>query len=354
MNSKTIRISAIAALAVIASACQLRPLEDPNSSLELRINISVNSILNVHTSVYNKNIPVPEVNTDMMRVLFYDTQTHALITQAFISEKTTTETGEPCVSGTITIEPGVYDMVCYNFDTPDTFIKGENNLLDLESYTTKVSTSIKSQFMPSLPEGTEIYYEPDHVVVAREIGLEIRPHSTVLTIETDATTIIDSYYIQVCCKGLKYATNMSAAITGMTPSNKFGAGEPQTDKPCAVWFQLLGSQDSKIVGENQDVFCAVFNTYGKIYHSADGTKAEDDIFPEDSKLVITFNSTGSSETQVYTYDMNKLFLTEDALERHWLIINDTVVVPEPQPGGGGGGFTPVVDDWDDEKGEILI
>lgn len=354
MNNKYIRIFLIAAAAVLSGACQLRPLEDPSAELELRVQVELKTVLNVNTSIYNTKIPVPTINTDMIRVMFYDPDTHQLITQAFISEKVEQEGKSPTISGTVNIDPGTYDMICYNFDTPDTFVRNENDITTIEAYTSEVSTSIKSQFAPSLPDGTDIYYIPDHVIVAREMGLEIKPHTGLLVIETEATTIVDTYYIQVCANNITNVASASAVITGMTPSNKFGIDERQTDKPCAVWFQLVASTDEKITGGNQNVLCATFNTFGKIYHDTDsGSKA---VYPEDSEFVITYTTSGSSsKTYEYRYDMNEIFMSEDALERHWLIINDTVDVPEPDPGpSGGGGFTPTVDDWDDETGDIVI
>ena len=60
-----------------------------------------------------------------------------------------------------------------------------------------------------------------------------------------------------------------------------------------------------------------------------------------------------------TVILSDVFQTEDAIKRHWLII-DKVVWEIHDPGGdppqpsGNGGFQPVVDDWEEEQGEIIL
>ena len=105
------------------------------------------------------------------------------------------------------------------------------------------------------------------------------------------------------------------------------------------------STDERIEDENKDVLCGVFNTFGRI----------DDV---PSELHITFQATSrEGEYAEKTIDMTKAFLSEDARERRWLIIEDVWELPVPitPPGGdGGGGFNPEVDDWEDENVTIPI
>ena len=191
----------------------------------------------------------------------------------------------------------------------------------------------------------QIRYEPDHLVVAAEHNLRISPHDTLVIIQTEATTVVDSYYLQIHVEGMQYASSATAVITGLSPANHFGLGIRETNPPVDVAFDLLKSTDEKIPGENKDVLCAVFNTFGKIPDS-------------DSELTVTFNVIDiAGNLQKFETSLNRTFLTEDAIERHWLLIDETWVIENPDPdgpSGGGGGFQPTVDDWEEEQGEIVL
>ena len=94
-------------------------------------------------------------------------------------------------------------------------------------------------------------------------------------------------------------------------------------------------------GGNEQVLCAVFNTFGKV---PDG----------DSELHITLSVlTRDGQTHQKVVDMRPIFATEDARLRHWLLIDEVWEIPEPI-GTGGGGFTPDVEDWDDVEETIPI
>ncbi len=356
-------------IALLAASCERRPLVDPSPTVELAVVIELKAVLNVNVSVYNEFIPVPKIETEMIRAMFYDPETHKLVSQAFLSEKTERYDEEgrlvPCLGGDVNISPGKYDMICYNFDTPDTFIRGENDITTLEAYTGEVPASIKAKYEGL--EDTAVLYEPDHVIVARDIGLEITPHTGLLVIETEATTIVDTYYIQVRVQGAQYASDASAILSGLSPSNYFGLAERETDNPSAVYFNMQKSRDLNIQEENKDVLCTTFNTFGKIYHNLDngtsdsrtgtGTKAGDGSTPEGSDLYVTFNVIRSDGKAFdFEIDMNDIFMTENALKRHWLLIDSVIDIPKPDTpsGGEGGGFNPEVEDWQDQEGEVVI
>lgn len=353
----------VATLSLAFSACQWRPLEDPSAAVELEVAVELKAILNVNVSVYNELITPQKIETDMIRVLFYDPGTHKLISQAFLSEKSWHTDSEgnkiPVLGGNVNVGVGKFDMLCYNFDTPDTFIRGENDITTIEAYTNEVPASIKAKYKDL--EDISVLYEPDHVIVARDIGLEITPHTGLLVIETEATTIVDTYYIQIRVEGAQYASDASAILTGMSPSNRFGLAQREEDNPSAVYFVLQKSKDLKIKGGNQDVICNTFNTFGRIYHdkAKSGAKADDSNADKESALKVTFNvirTDGKAYDFIVTKEeMEEIFDSEDARERHWLIINKTIVIEKPDtPPGGGGGFNPEVEDWQDEEGEVVI
>jgi hypothetical protein len=94
-------------------------------------------------------------------------------------------------------------------------------------------------------------------------------------------------------------------------------------------------------GENADVLCAVFNTFGKIPDA-------------ESRLVVTLSIlTRDGQTHQKEIDLTPIFQTEDARERHWLLIDQEWEIPAPVVSGGGG-FAPDVEDWEDVEDVIPI
>lgn len=346
MNKSVKYIVAVLLALPILASCHRRPLLDAEERVAIRVEVNINAIANVTTDIYNEKIPVPDLTTDMMRVMVYDPGTQNLLTQSFISNKTYAEDGSQVLSGALNISYGTYDFVVYNFDTPTTQVTSENNESSILAYTNEISESMKVRYMASKAgdEDVSIRYEPDHLVVAREHDLYISPHDTLIVVETEARTVVDTYYIQIHVEGMQYASQATAVISGLSPSNRFGLNERTVDPTAAVAFDLIKSQDDKYAGANKDVLCAVFNTFGKI----------EDV---SSELIVTFNVIDTEGNLLqYETSLDTIFKTEDAIERHWLLIDDTWVIPNPNPNPnpGGGGFQPRVDDWEEEQGEIVL
>lgn len=351
--NKLIKSLTIAVLAVVAVSCQWRPLEDPSDAIELKVVIELRAVNNITQNIYNKKIPIPPIESEMFRVIFYDHQTGKEITQAFLSEPTVNSEGKSCLGGTVNVSPGKYDMVCYNFDISDTFIRHEDKINTMQAYTRSISDAVKARYNNAKNanggstkaidfDNDDILHCPEHVVVAREIGLEIKPHSGTIVIETEANTVVDTYYVQVHVDGLQYASSASAIISSMAPSNHIGLNERDTLKDCAIFFTLQPSTDDHITGSNKDVLCTLFNTFGKIYSIH-------------SDLAITFNVV-SIDGSIFDYviDMDDIFETEDALKRHWLLIDKTIVIPAPIGPSGGGGFNPEITDWEEIHGGMIL
>ena len=194
--------------------------------------------------------------------------------------------------------------------------------------------------------GIGIYEEPEHLFVAHK-DVMVAPRDTVIVIDTEAQTVIDTYYLQIRVKGIQHATtNANAVISGLSPSNRFALNLRTEDPSGAVCFPLIASKDTTITDEPNDVMCAVFNTFGKI--------------PEvTSNLHATFSvvDTGGN-LQTLDVNLDDVFKKKEAIENHWLIIDQVIWEIEdpnvnPQPGGNGG-FQPIVDDWEEEHGEIIL
>lgn len=349
MNRRFVHILLAAALLLTGSAsCVRRPLLEPEESVEIQVKVNIEAISNVTTDIYNERIPVPDLTTDMMRVLVYDPDTHNLLTQSFISHKTYTEDGSQLMSGYLNISYGSYDFVVYNFDTPTTQVSSESNEESLIAYTPEISPTMRTHFLGTRADDYEalnVNFEPDHLVVAREKNFYVSPHDTVVVINTTARTIIDTYYIQIHVEGMQYASSATAVISGLSPSNRFGLNIRTDDPTAAVCFDLNKSTDQNIAGANKDVLCAVFNTFGKIENVS-------------SDLLVTFNVIDvAGNLQQYSCNLDRIFKTEDAIERHWLLIDETFVIQKPNGGGestSSGGFQPQVDEWDLEEGTIAL
>ena len=358
----SILLLAMVLLATVS--CHRRPLEEPSEAISINIDVNVRAVTNVtadiRTSVkiYGTNTSlwddkIEQLHPELMRVLVYDPATDKLISQSFISRTETKADGEAVFSGNLGISHGNYNILVYNFDTPTTQVTAENTEEGIIAYTDEIPAAMRTRLLGTKAEdyynGISIRYEPEHLMVGNERDLRISPHDTLVVIHTEARTIVDTYYLQVRVKGLQFASSATAVISGLSPSNHIGRNQRTQDSPAAVAFEMKKGQDISLDGDNQDVLCAVFNTFGKI----DGVSSE---------LFVTFNvyDTAGNLLQ-YEANLDQVFESELAKKNKWLIIDDSVLVidiPDPgngQPGeSGGSGFQPKVDDWNEENGEILL
>lgn len=346
--NKRIFILLLAVLTVATTGCVRRALEDMIEQIAIRVDVNVKAVANVSCDIYNENIPIPSVNTDMMRVMVYDPVTKNLLTQSFISQKTQ-ENGDQVLSGMLNISYGNYDFVIYNFDTPNTQVTGENNENSILSFTSEIPDALRTRYLGTRAgeyENVHINYEPDHLMVARERDLRISPRDTMVVIKTVAQTVVDTYYIQIHVEGMQYASSATAIINGLSPSNHFALNERTQDPTAAVCFEMHKSHDFRLPGANKDVLCAVFNTFGKIPEAT-------------SNLHVTFNVLDvAGNLQQKDINLDMIFKSQDAIEHHWLLIDETWTIADPGQGGGGqdsgGGFKPVVDDWDEINEDIIL
>ena len=363
--NKTLR-NAFLLLAVLfmSAACIRRDLNDPNELVRIRIKINVNAITNVTTNIresvkpYGSNFSlwepkIAQLDPKMMRVLVYDPRTDRLLTQSFVSNEEVDSTGTKVFTGTLGISHGDYNFLVYNFDTPTTQVTSENSENSILAYTNEISPSVKAAYMGTRGKEDEdpyadvsIRYEPEHLMVANKRDVRISPHDTLVVIETEARTVIDTYYIQIRVDGLQFASSATAVISGLSPSNHIGLNERTVDPSAAVVFEMQKGQDMEIPGENKDVLCAVFNTFGKINEIS-------------SNLFVTFNVYDTAgKLRQYTANLDTVFDSELAHLYNWLIIEDThIVIPDPHSGQteqSDGGFRPVVDDWDEKHENIVL
>lgn len=341
-------------------SCERRPLVEPSETVRIKIKVNVKTVTNVNTNIRNTvHLYAPneslwepklkQLDPSLMHVVVYDPKTDMLVSERFVDAVSTGDDGQKVFSGDLTIGRGDFNFLVYNFDTPTTHVSQWNSEKTILAYTDEIPLSLRSRILGTKADedydGVSIYFEPEHLLVANERNVRISPHDTVVVVHTEASTVVDTYYLQVRVKGLRFADAATAVISGLSPSNHIGYNLRTVDPSAAVVFNMEKGYDTSIDGENQDVLCAVFNTFGKI----------DDI---SSNLYVTFNVYDiAGNLRQYTANLDTVFKSELCEKYHWLIINDEIIdIPDPgtDTPGGSGGFQPQVDEWEEEVGEIAI
>lgn len=344
--NKTLFRAAAALLAVLCiAACHRRPLVEPSETVMISVEIDVDNISNVTCDIYNEdpNLGTRSVTTDMMRVMVYDPSNGKLLTQSFISDKTINEKGHEVISGTLNIGFGDFDFLPYNFDTPDTFVKDENDESTITAYTSEIPANLKDAYTKATDfDALKAYYEPDHFFVAQVNNYHIGLRDTLVVIKTAARTIVDTYYIQIPVKGLPAGTSAFGVISGLSPENAFGTKTPSNDAS-GVYFNMITSTDPRLETENKDVLCGLFNTFGKI-----------DAASSDVRFTVNYKDAEGNLHQK-DFNLDAIFKTENATKHHWLLIDELWEFHGPdEPGVSGGGFQPTVEPWEEEEGGITL
>ncbi len=334
----------ILALLAVLPGCQRRELEYGNVIVDLSLRIN----LNIRVNGRIQNMPEPE----MMRVMFFDPNTYEFVTETYL----------PARGGRVSIAPGKYKFIGYNFDTESTQIRNDKNYSTIEAYTNEVSSALKSNMLNALRYGklastkadpedvwelaikkvqeSAVIYEPDHLFVSHQ-DIEVKNISGTQTIEADAETVVETWQISVRITGEQYMASARALLTGQIASNLIGfpKEEGKTNTDVTLMFDMNAGFDS----DTNDIVVGQFNTFGKNPR-------------EESRLLLTIIlKTVGGDTVSWTQDITDEFMKEENIEDQTIEIIDTIVVPEPEPGTtSGGGFQPGVDDWEEENIPINI
>ncbi len=328
---------------VNVAACERRPLEELDMSTDIEVAVMTKAILNVSMGVYNDKISVPSIHPEVMHVVFYDHDSDRLVTEAYISEREETEDGRYVFSGDIHIAPGTYKMIVHNFGTETTVIRDYETWSLATAQTTPVNENIMNayrKYKMKAEEEEAVVYEPDHLLVYVNENEVIPVHAGDHVIEAEATTVVDSYYLQIKVEGLEYVSSANAYLSGMASGNLLNSRRPVHDPQSTLFFTLQKSDDNGV-----PVICNVFNTFGHIPDSS-------------NRLEVVFNiQTRDGRSVQRTFDISDVFETREAVEKHWLLIDETITIDPPEnpgPGEGGGGMDPSVEDWEDENHDIKI
>jgi len=346
---------------VLGTSCQRRPLIDTGYNNLVEVDIDISNISNVTCDIYNASIPVPEIEPQMMHVLFFDPESGGVVTQNFITDKGTDEQGRESLSGSIVVPPGEYKLLAYQFDTESTIVKNYESYEDAYAVSENVSESIRSRYAAlaaamksksSEEDGSEtkdeereeeeeliVTHEPDHMVVARSENEVIPYHTGVYTVRTEASSVVETYYLQIKVEGLKWVSSATAFLSGMASGKTLAPNSQITQPESTVYVKLVKSKDG-----DADVICNIFNTFGRISGSQ-------------NDLAVTFDiSTTDGRSVQRTFDISDLFLTDNAVLHHWLLLEETITIDPPEDPGTeeSGGFAPSVEDWEEEHHSFVI
>ncbi len=328
-------VLAVLSATVALSGCQRRPLEDPDYNTRVKVLINTSAIMNVTCDIYNDKIPVPEIQLDVMHVIFFKENSNEIACETYLTNYETDESAQKVFYGDISITPGTYRFYAYNFGTETTLIRDQYTWNDVEAYALSVPERISSAYATKVPSGESVTYCPDHLVVARSPQETIPYHSGIYTVNTEARSVVESYYLQIKVDGLEYVSSASAVLSGMSSANFITRGERVDDPQSTVWFTMQKSDD-----DGKPVICAVFNTFGRPDASS-------------NNLEVTFDLQTRSGKVQHTFNISDLFLSEECINHHWLLLDETIHIDPPKPDTGGG-FEPEVVDWETEHHEILL
>lgn len=346
--SRRIFISALFILVTLIS-CERRPLVELYNTHYVRVYIDEN-LLNVTEGFYNPEHQKPAYKSpSIIRIALTDRNNGNVVSERYLRNIGEDERGK-YYDGYIVANPGVYNLMAYNFDTESSIMTGVGNHFTTTSTTNEIASHLYSK-IPSRAKSPvpneSIVYDPDHVFVV-DCGDVVVPYveelDTLRTPDGDyffGESVVKSYYLQIGIQGMEYVSSSVALLNGMSGSAMVHGRCMNPDHEVTVYFEMIKSH-LDMDEDGRALIYATFNTYGKLPDA-------------DSELEITFDlltTYGSHHTE--KFDISKEFETRDAIEHQWIIIDKTIVVPDPPKVESDGGFLPEVGPWDDVNTDIII
>ena len=303
-------------LICILASCKRRPLTTADYTVIVNIELE-------------KDIINYEVKKDpsLMRCIFYDHETGAFVTQAFL----------PATGGQVSLTPSrTYDVLVYNFDTEATWIEQENWFHSIYASTSLIPDSFKTKLKTrgSKVGEEQIVYDPDHLFVGRMENVFIPSRAVdapAFVINIKAETVVQTWIIEVTeVTGRENIGTMAGVVTALAEYNKIAYNQRSLDY-VSVYF------DNQVIDDN-NLLTAKFNTFG--VNPQNGQK---------QILSLVFTDI-SGKGYVFDFDVTLQMLNnKDQIIR----IKTEIDIPKPITSGDGG-FAPVVDEWDEINTDIII
>jgi len=254
--------------------------------------------------------------TSMLRVFVYDHEDGTLKGQFFVSDRT--EDGFTCKQE---LRKGTYDLVAYNFDIADTYIRGEASFSTLEAYTSQVDERLCSNFVRFSEENTPIVYTPETVIVSVIRDVAVKEGAA---IHGEALPLTSVSKVSLPAEGVAYASTSTGIVSGFATSYFLAAGK--TGESARLYFEM---QPMRVDATN-GYLTASINTFGRTGQTHN----------------FMFNVLTSSQSKVFTAVTGVNFDFPGSIE-----------IPKPDNSGNtqsGSGFTPEVGNWRDLTLDIPI
>lgn len=345
---------AFAILTVVLYSCEHRELTEMPDSHYVRIYLDEH-IRNVSYGLYDEDKTVSEYKAPtVLRVTLCDPTSGQVMAERYIRGNGSDERGK-YIDGHISAGPGKYKLMAYSFDTQSTHVRNDRSFYGMEVYTNPISSELSNRLASVRGEPNfigkdwDIVYEPDHFFVVTEELVDIKKSLTIDTIKNEkgapyftASSVVQTFYIQVNITGIEYVKSAVSLITGMAESRTLHSRSMVTYPPVNVYFNMNpGKSKSRTNSKPKAIAYAYFNTFGKLENV-------------DGYIAVTFEFYNvDGNTQVETIKLTDMFETQQVRENQWIIIDKTIEIKPPE-GAGTGGMQPGVGEWKEEQGDITI
>lgn len=313
---KKIVIYIMTVLLCVSTSCERRPLTVADYTVTVNITI-------------DKDIVNYEMTREpsLMRCIFYDSESGAFITQAFL----------PPTGGDVSLIPArSYDVLVYNFDTESTWIEDENWFGNIYASTSLIPDSFRTKLRSRSTKTDEesIVYDPDHLYVGRlhDVFIPSRAvEAPKVILDVECKTVVETWLLEVrIVSGQENIGTMAGVITGLTEKNKIGLNE-RSESFVTVYF------DNQTINSD-GLLEAKFNTFGWNQR-----------IPEEQVLTLVFTDIAGNG-HVFNYNVSDQFVDNP---EQIIRIYTEIDIPKPMTGGDGG-FVPKVDEWDEINTDIII
>ena len=310
--------------AVLLGGCHHIDLNDPLTGVYLSIKTVVGPLVELDEEVLAR-CPVRSRELvegsapDAYYVLFYDVDTHELITTDFVDAE----------GGFIDAPNGTYDILVYGFDAESVIIKDKEIRSKVNAMTAYYGEILKfSNGGDGDEEDIHIQYpvmfEPEHVYVGTSENLRVYPQSDergVTVVRLEPKTICDSYTVQaVNVQGAERVSRINCYVSGQF-AFRYLWDRRYPDDLCAVPVQTsLDVDNGTITG--------CFNSFGK----------HPQAFPNVFLNIAVINDAGG--LYQWIYDVTEQFNDPDN-NNHHIVLSDPIVIPDSDAGG----FYPSVNEW---------
>lgn len=339
-------------MASLLVSCEHRMLEIPENARYIRVYLD-EEIKNVTVGFYNETYECPDyVRPRALRVVLADPESGDLVSERYLQNQGTDSEGY-YLDGYINVPPGKYNILLYDFGSPQTLIRNDQNYYAMQAYTNPVN-EYYMQYLPAVRQTVDvqsIVQQPEHlfhdvaeqIVVPKSLGLDTLRTATGKHFR--AHSMVKSYYIQIKVKGIEWATSAVSVLSGMAGSSLLHkhTGIVESDS-VYVLFTMTPAERvcSAADGSTTATLYTTFNTFGKL--------------PElPSRLTVTFEfmkRDGSSQTE--EIDITEMFDTPLVKEQQWILIDHEIELSPPEGTPISGGMTPGVDDWKDVESGLIL